>query len=48
MFKNLFTKIVGDANEREVKGYQSTVDEINALEPEMEARSNDELRGAHG
>jgi preprotein translocase subunit SecA len=44
MFKNLLSKIVGDANDREVKGYQPLVAEINALESEMQARSNEDLQ----
>jgi preprotein translocase subunit SecA len=44
MLKGLFGRIVGDANERELKRLQPTVDEINALEPEFERLSNEELR----
>ncbi len=38
-------KIFGSPNDRRVKGYQSRVDEINALEPELKALSDDQLRG---
>jgi preprotein translocase subunit SecA len=37
-------KILGDPNDREVARHLNRVEEINALEPEMEARSDDELR----
>lgn len=44
MLKSLFGKIVGDANARELKRLQPIVDQINALEPEYERLSNQELR----
>ncbi len=44
MLKGLFGRIVGDANERELKRLQPIIDEINALEPEFERLSNEELR----
>nr|MBC7245316.1 preprotein translocase subunit SecA [Chloroflexota bacterium] len=44
MLKGLFGKIVGDANARELKRLQPIVDQINALEPEYERLSNEELR----
>ena len=44
MLKGLFGRIVGDANIREVKRLQPLVDEINALEPEYEKLSDEELR----
>ncbi|MCC0016666.1 MAG: preprotein translocase subunit SecA [Rhodobiaceae bacterium] len=37
-------KIFGTANDRQVRGYRSRVDAINALEPEIKALSDDELR----
>ncbi|MCC0050090.1 MAG: preprotein translocase subunit SecA [Rhodobiaceae bacterium] len=37
-------KIFGTANERTVRSYQSRVDAINALEPEIKALSDDALR----
>ncbi|WP_072370429.1 preprotein translocase subunit SecA [Hyphomicrobium sp. NDB2Meth4] len=37
-------KIFGSSNERRVKGYQSRVDAINALEDEIAQLSDDELR----
>ncbi|WP_123042208.1 preprotein translocase subunit SecA [Cohnella candidum] len=41
----LVKKIFGDANEREVKRLSRTVEEINALEPTIQALSDEELRG---
>ena len=37
-------KLFGSANERRIRSYQPRVDEINALEKELEALSNDELK----
>ncbi|SDJ60603.1 preprotein translocase subunit SecA [Salimicrobium halophilum] len=37
-------KMFGDGNQRELKRLQKTVDEIEALEPDMEKLSDDELR----
>ena len=37
-------RIFGNNNDRRIRGYSPTVDAINALEPEMEALSDDELR----
>ncbi|MGA8968833.1 MAG: preprotein translocase subunit SecA, partial [Pseudolabrys sp.] len=37
-------KLFGSANERRIRGYQPRVDEINALEKELEALSNDALK----
>ncbi len=42
---SLAAKIFGTSNERRVKSYRSRVDAINALEPEVAALSDDELRG---
>jgi len=39
-----FTRIFGSRNQRLLRGYGRLVKRINALEPEMEARSHDELR----
>ncbi len=38
------SKLFGDANEKELRRLQPTVDRINALEPDYEALSDDELR----
>jgi len=40
----LARKIFGSANDRKVKAFRATVDQINALEPEVEALSDDALR----
>jgi len=44
MIKKLYYAIAGDPNEKIVKSYQPLVDEINDLEEEFVAKSNDELR----
>ncbi len=44
MFKNLLQKIIGDPSEREIRRLQPIVAQINALGPEFERMSNDELR----
>jgi preprotein translocase subunit SecA len=45
MFASLARSIFGNANDRSVKAYQRRVPGINALEPAMEALSDDALRG---
>ncbi|MFI5103100.1 MAG: preprotein translocase subunit SecA, partial [Terriglobales bacterium] len=45
MINTLLGKIFGTKNEREVKRLQPRVGAINALEPEMQKLSDDELRG---
>ncbi|HEX6543393.1 MAG TPA: preprotein translocase subunit SecA [Ktedonobacterales bacterium] len=42
---SLITKIFGDPNEKELKALRPIVDQINALEDEMMALSDEELRG---
>src|SRR3954463_1467219 len=44
MFAGLARKLFGSANERQIKAYRPRVDEINALEKEMEALSDEALR----
>src|SRR5258705_475374 len=44
MIGPLARKFFGSANDRRIKGYQSRVDAINALEPEVSALSDDALR----
>ena len=44
MLKGLVTKIVGDANAKEIKRLQPIVDEINDLEPEIQELSDAGLR----
>ncbi len=48
MLRNLLTKVVGDPNEKEIKRIQPFVAEINALEPEFQAMSDDDLRAETG
>ncbi len=45
MFSNIARRLFGSANDRLLKTHQKTVDAINALEPEIEALSDDALRG---
>jgi preprotein translocase subunit SecA len=42
--RGLLNRLLGDASEREVSRLAPTVEEINALEPEMQALSDDALR----
>ncbi|HSD83002.1 MAG TPA: preprotein translocase subunit SecA [Anaerolineae bacterium] len=44
MFKSLVSKFTGDPAQRTLAKYQPMVDEINALEPEYQQMSEDELR----
>ncbi|MGD2012604.1 MAG: preprotein translocase subunit SecA [Desulfobacterales bacterium] len=44
MVFNLLTKVFGSKNERELKQIQPLVDKINAIEPEVQALSDDELK----
>src|SRR6202171_19436 len=44
MIGALARKFFGSANDRRIKGYQSRVDAINALEPEMAALSDEALK----
>ena len=37
-------KLFGNANEKEIKKLNKTIDQIEALEPEMKAKSDDELK----
>ncbi|GAB5510011.1 MAG: preprotein translocase subunit SecA [Hyphomicrobiales bacterium] len=41
---SIASKLFGSSNDRVVKNYQARVDAINALEPDMEALSDDALR----
>ncbi len=45
MITGLLKKVFGSRNERLIKQYRRTVEQINALEPKFEALSDDELRG---
>jgi len=44
MLMNVLTKVFGSKNERELKRLEPTVDQINLLEPDMQALSDDRLR----
>src|ERR1044072_8888137 len=44
MFAGLARKLFGSSNDRRVKSYRPRVDEINALEQELEKLSDDALR----
>src|ERR1041384_2003725 len=44
MFAGLARKLFGSANDRRIKSYRPRVEEINALEKELEALSDDALR----
>jgi preprotein translocase subunit SecA len=44
IFGGIASKLFGSSNDREVKKLSPMVDAINAMEPEMEALSDDELR----
>jgi len=45
MFTTMIRKVVGSKNDREVKRLYRIVQRINALEPDMEALSDEEIRG---
>jgi preprotein translocase subunit SecA len=45
MVTNILTKIFGSRNDRLLKQYRSTAARINAIEPQFEKLSDDELRG---
>ena len=44
MILNALTKVFGSKNERELKRLHPTVERINALEPEIQAMSDDALK----
>ncbi|MDM8517456.1 preprotein translocase subunit SecA [Desulfobacterales bacterium HSG16] len=44
MVLNFLTKVFGSKNEREIKRMQPLVDQINNLEPQMQALDDDELK----
>ncbi|MDQ3780784.1 MAG: preprotein translocase subunit SecA, partial [Chloroflexota bacterium] len=43
--RGLLTKVFGDPNEASIKPYQMVVPDVNELEPEIEALSDEELAG---
>ncbi len=45
MITNLFRKLIGTRNDRLLKQYRRRVERINALEPEIQALSDEALRG---
>ena len=45
MLFNLLTKVFGSKNERELKKLRPLVEKINALEPGIQARSDEALKG---
>ena len=44
MFKRVLKTVFGDPHQKEIKKLTPLVEEINALEPEMQAQSDEELR----
>jgi preprotein translocase subunit SecA len=44
IFSGIASKLFGSSNDREIKKFQPQVEAINALEPEMEALSDDALK----
>ena len=44
MVTNLLTKVFGSKNERELKKINPIVEQINALEPQMQSMSDDALK----
>ena len=44
MFKKILNLIFGDANTKALKKYEEKVKEINALEPEIQKLSDEELK----
>ena len=44
MFKSIVSKFTGDPAQRTLSKYQALVDEVNALEPDYQQMSDDELR----
>ena len=48
MAMSFLTKMFGSKNERELRKMQPAVDRINALEPAMQAMSDEEMRALTG
>ena len=48
MVLNLLTKVFGSKNERDLKRLQPAIEQINALEPEIQAMSDDQLKAQTG
>ena len=45
MIKKVFKKVFGSRNDRMIRKMQKVVDQINALEPELQALSDEALKG---
>src|ERR1700760_3218868 len=43
-FDSVMKRVFGSSNDRRIKGYRPKIAEINALEPEFQALSDDQLR----
>ena len=43
-FGSLARKVFGSTNDRKIRAAQGTVDAVNALEPEMQALSDEQIR----
>ncbi len=43
MFDGFLRKLFGSSNDRRIKGYRPRVDEINALEKQLEALSDERM-----
>jgi preprotein translocase subunit SecA len=44
MFRNVVTKVLGNPNQKTIKSLTPLVEDVNRLEPEMERKSDEELR----
>jgi preprotein translocase subunit SecA len=44
MFRNVVTKVLGDPNKKTINSLTPLVEDVNRLEPEMERKSDEELR----
>lgn len=44
MFKNVFRAVFGDPNQKEIKKFSPLVAQVNTLEAEMKAKSDEEIR----
>src|SRR5262245_27062493 len=44
MLKNIFKVVLGDPNQREIKKLTPLAEEVQALEAEMQAKSDEDLR----
>ena len=44
MFNKLTSRFFGSSNDRQIKKYKPVIDQINALEEELQGLSDDELK----